>query len=193
MTSSQFLMCNSYKWLSCIQSLIITSRVYYEANIMTSLQWCCQLCWYSTALVSQRSWVQIPSRPSKNRRNLLYCVACTCVKTINRFWKVHYIYTLMFNHCKTLFENGSCKINVHSLYVVRTAHSGNHYVFLHLHTLTFKENTCFQPQTPVNTLLYSGKMPMNKRKTSCLRCVNRAVNAGKWFVYLHLPRRKTTV
>ena len=36
-----------------------------------------------------------------------------------------------------------------------------------------------------------GKMPVNKRKTSCLQCVNRAVNAGKWFVYLHLRRRKT--
>ena len=84
MTSSQFLMRNSYKWswLSCIHShLFITSRVYYEAKIMTNLQWSCQLCWYSTALVSQRSWVQIPSRPSKNRRNLLYCVACACVKT----------------------------------------------------------------------------------------------------------------
>ena len=82
MTSSQFLMRNSYKWLSCIHShRFITSRVYYEAKIMTSLQWSCQLCWYSTALVSQRSWVQIPSRPSKNRRNLLYCVACACVKT----------------------------------------------------------------------------------------------------------------
>ena len=51
----------------------------------------------------------------------------------------------------------------------------------------------FQPLTPVNTLLYTGKMPMNKRKTSCLQCVNRAVNAGKWFVYLHLPLGRTTV
>ena len=89
------------------------------------------------------------------------------------------IFTLMFNQCKTLFENGSCKINVHFLCAVRTANAGNHYVFLHLQTLTFKENACFQPQTPVNTLLYTGKMPMNQRKTSCLRCVNRAVNAGK--------------
>ena len=83
MTSSQFLMRNSYIYMTFMysQSLIITSRVYYEANIMTSPQWSCQLCWYSTALVSQRSWVQIPSRPSKNRRNLLYCVACARVKT----------------------------------------------------------------------------------------------------------------
>ena len=81
MTSSQFSMRNSYIWLSCIHShRFITSRVYYEAKIMISPQWPCQL-WYSTALVSQRSWVQIPSRPSKNRRNLLYCVACACVKT----------------------------------------------------------------------------------------------------------------
>ena len=82
MTSSQFLMCNSYIWLSCIHSHgFITSWVYYKAKIMTSPQWSCQLCCYSTALVSQRSWVQIPSTPSKNRRNLLYCVACACVKT----------------------------------------------------------------------------------------------------------------
>ena len=44
----------------------------------------------------------------------------------------------------------------------------------------------------VNTLLYTGKIPINRRKTNCLQCVNWAVNAGKWFVYLHLPRRKTT-
>ena len=140
---------------------------------MTSPQWACQLCWYSTALVSQRSWVQIPYRPGKNRRNLLYCVACATDSERS------ITFTLMFNHCKTLFENGSCKINVHFLCAVRTANAGNHYVFLHLQTLTFKENACFQPQTPVNTLLYTGKMPMNKRKTSCLWCVNRAINAGK--------------
>ena len=82
MKSSQFLMRNSYIWLSCIHShWFITSWVYYKAKIMTSPQWSCQLCCYSTALVSQRSWVQIPSRPGKNRRNLLYCVACACVKT----------------------------------------------------------------------------------------------------------------
>ena len=48
-----------------------------------------------------------------------------------------------------------------------------------IYTLIFQENACFQPLTPVNTLLYTGKMPVNKRKTSCLRCVNQAVNAGK--------------
>ena len=38
MTSSHFLMSNSYKWLSCIHShLFITSRVYYEAKIMSGL------------------------------------------------------------------------------------------------------------------------------------------------------------
>ena len=58
---------------------------------------------------------------------------------------------------------------------------------LSFHTLIFPENACFQPLTPVNTLLYTRKMPMNKRKTSCLSCVNRAVDNGKWFVYLHLP------
>ena len=67
----------------------------------------------------------------------------------------------------------------HFLCVIRTANTGNHYVFLYLHALIFQENACFQPLTPVNTLLYTGKMPMNKRKTSCLQCVNRAVNAGK--------------
>ena len=43
-----------------------------------------------------------------------------------------------------------------------------------------------------DTLLFTRKMQMNERKTRCLPCVNRAVNAGKWIVYLHLPRRKTT-
>ena len=58
---------------------------------------------------------------------------------------------------------------------------------------SFQENACFQPLTPVNTLLYTGKMPINKRKTSRLQWVNRVVNVGRWFVYLHLPRRKTTL
>ena len=72
--------------------------------------------------------------------------------------------------------------------VIQTANTGNHYIFLHLKTLIFQENACFQPLTPVNALLYIRKMLMNKRKTSCLRCVNQAVNAGKWFVYLLLPQ-----
>ena len=103
----------------------------------------------------------------------------------------------MENSCENFVQrakNGSeQKKTWHFLCVIRTENTGNHYVFLHLHPLIFQENACFQPLTPVNALLYTWKMPMNKRKTSCLQCVNRAINAGKWFVYLHLPRRKTIV
>ena len=35
----------------------------FGPNILTSSQLPCQLSWQSTALVSQRSWVQIPYRP----------------------------------------------------------------------------------------------------------------------------------
>ena len=59
------------------------------------------------------------------------------------------------------------------------ANSGKHYVFPYLHTLTFPENACFQLLTPVKTLLFTQKRPMNERKTRRLPCVNRAVNAGK--------------
>ena len=117
------------------------------------------------------------------------------------FARIHHWEEILENACFRL-EN-SCEYFVnrakngseqnktwHFLCVIRTANTGNHYVFLYLHALIFQENACFQPLTPVNTLLYTGKMPMNKRKTSCLQCVNRAVNAGKQFVYLHLPRWK---
>ena len=43
----------------------------------------------------------------------------------------------------------------------------------------FPENASVQLLTPVNTLLFTRKIPMNERKTRCLPCVNRAVNAGK--------------
>ena len=120
------------------------------------------------------------------------------------FARIHHWEEILENACFRL-EN-SCEYFVnrakngseqnktwHFLCVIRTANTGNHYVFLYLHALIFQENACFQPLTPVNTLLYTGKMPMNKRKTSCLQCVNRAANAGKWFVYLHLPWGRTTV
>ena len=67
------------------------------------------------------------------------------------------------NHVKNGSED---KKTWHFQCVIQTANKGNHYVFLHLQTLIFQENSCFQPLTPVNALLYIRKMPMNKRKTS---------------------------
>ena len=111
-----------------------------------------------------------------------------------KFARIHHWQEMLENACFRL-EN-SCEHFVNRakngfeqektwyfLCVVRTANTGNHYVFLRLQTLIFQENACFQPLTPVNTLLCTGKIPMNKRKTSRLQCVNRAVNAGKWFVF----------
>ena len=108
----------------------------------------------------------------------------------NEFSRIHYRGKTLENACFRL--DNSCEHFVHRAKnvgeqkktwhfpcVIRTANSGKHYVFPYLQTLTFPENACFQLLTPVNTLLFTRKMPMNKRKTRCLPCVNRAVNAGK--------------
>ena len=124
-------------------------------------------------------------------------------KPLNEFSRIHYRGKTLDNACFRLDNScehfvrrtkndGEQKKTWHFPCVIRTANSEKHYVFPYLQTLTFPENACFQLLTPVNTLLFTRKMPMNKRKTRCLPCINRAVNAGKWIVYLHLPQRKTT-